>query len=85
VNDDNLSNVQQQASRHFRHKKREYLKDKINQFKSKSMGKNIRDLKRCINESKKGYQPRVNLVKDERDDLLMDPSKILNRWKNYFC
>jgi hypothetical protein len=25
------------------------------------------------------------LVKDERGDLLADPSKILNRWKNYFC
>jgi hypothetical protein len=25
------------------------------------------------------------LVKDERGDLLKDPHKILNRWKNYFC
>jgi hypothetical protein len=25
------------------------------------------------------------LVKDERGDLLADPHKILNRWKNYFC
>jgi hypothetical protein len=24
------------------------------------------------------------LVKGERDDLLADPHKILNRWKNYF-
>jgi hypothetical protein len=35
--------------------------------------------------SKKGYQPRSNLVKDERGDLLADPHKIVNRWKNYFC
>jgi hypothetical protein len=34
---------------------------------------------------KKGYQPRPNLVKDERGKLLADPHKILNRWKNYFC
>jgi hypothetical protein len=40
---------------------------------------------RGINEFKKGYQPRNNLVKDERSDLLADPHKILNRWKNYFC
>jgi hypothetical protein len=46
---------------------------------------NIRDLYRAINEFKKGYQPRTNLVKDERGDLLVDPHKILNRWKNYFC
>jgi hypothetical protein len=32
-----------------------------------------------------GYQPRINLVKDERGDLLADPHKIWNRWKNYFC
>jgi hypothetical protein len=25
------------------------------------------------------------LVKDERGDLLADPHKILNRWRNYFC
>jgi hypothetical protein len=36
VNEDNLSNVRQEASRHFRNKKREYLKDKINELKSNS-------------------------------------------------
>jgi hypothetical protein len=40
---------------------------------------------RGINEFKKGYQSRTNLVKDERGDLRADPHKILNRWKNYFC
>jgi hypothetical protein len=38
-----------------------------------------------MNEFKKGYQPRITLVKDERGDLLADPHKILNRWKNDFC
>jgi hypothetical protein len=33
---------------------------------------NIRDLYRGINEFKKGYQPRRNLVKDENGDLLAD-------------
>jgi hypothetical protein len=33
----------------------------------------------------KGYQRRTNLVKDERGDLLADPQKILNWWKNYLC
>jgi hypothetical protein len=46
---------------------------------------NIRDLYRDMNECKKGYQTRTNLVKDERGDLLADPHKILTRWKNYFC
>jgi hypothetical protein len=43
---------------------------------------NIRDLYRGINRFKKAYQPGTNLVKDERGDLLADPHKILNRWKN---
>jgi hypothetical protein len=31
-NEDNLSNVRREASRYFRNKKREYLKDKINEL-----------------------------------------------------
>jgi hypothetical protein len=84
-NEDNLSDVRWEASRHFRNKKREYLKDRINELGSNSNNKNIRDLYRDINEFKKGYQPRTNLVKEEAGDLLADSHKILDRWKNYFC
>jgi hypothetical protein len=37
-----------------------------------------------INEFKRGYQLRSNLVKDENGDLLADSNTILNRWKSYF-
>jgi hypothetical protein len=40
---------------------------------------NIRDLYRGINEFRRGYQPRNNLVKDENGDLLADSHNILNR------
>jgi hypothetical protein len=83
-NEDNLCDVRRETSRHFRNKKREYLKDKINELESNSKNKNIRDLYSGINEFKRGYQPRTNLLKDERSNLLVDPHKILNRWKNYF-
>jgi hypothetical protein len=43
------------------------------------------DLYRSINEFKKGYQHRTNLLKDEKGDLLADHHKIVNRWMNYFC
>jgi hypothetical protein len=85
VNEQNLRNVRREASRHFRNKKREYLKDKITDIELNSKNKNIRDLYRDITEFKKGYQPKTNLVKDERGDLLANPQKVLNRWKNYFC
>jgi hypothetical protein len=82
---ENLSNVRWKASRHFRNKKREYLKDSINELESNSKTRNIKILNRGINGFKKGYQPRTNLVKDKRGDLIVDPHKILNRWKNYSC
>jgi hypothetical protein len=69
----------------FRTKKREYLKNKINELETNSEHKNIRDLYRGINEFKKGYQPTTNMVKAENGDLLADFHSILNRWKNYFC
>jgi hypothetical protein len=76
--EDNLSDVRLEASRHFRKKKRGDLKDKINELESNSKNKNIRDLYREIYEFKKGYQPRTNLVKEERGELLVDSNKILN-------
>jgi hypothetical protein len=71
--EDNLSDVRWEVSRNFRNKKRDYLKDKINELESNSKNKNIRDLSKGINEFKKGYQPRTNLVKDERGYVLADP------------
>jgi hypothetical protein len=47
-------------------KKKEYLRDKINEHSKK---KNIRELFSGINEFKKGYQPRSNLVKEDSGDL----------------
>jgi hypothetical protein len=41
-------------------KKREYLKDKINDLRTNSKNKNIRDLHRGINEFKECYQPKSN-------------------------
>jgi hypothetical protein len=45
---------------------------------------NIRHLYRGINEFKKGYQLRINIVKDENGNLLADPESLLKRWKNFF-
>jgi hypothetical protein len=45
--------------------------------------KKIRDLHRGIKEFKKGFQPRINIIKNENGNLLADPPD-LNRWKNFF-
>jgi hypothetical protein len=38
----------------------------------------IPDILRGVNEFKKSYQPRSNLVKDENSDSLVSPSSV---WK----
>jgi hypothetical protein len=64
INVDNLNNIRREANRYFRNKKREYLKDKINELVTNIKKKNIRDLCIGINECKSGYQSRSNLAKD---------------------
>jgi hypothetical protein len=36
-----------------------------------------------ISDFKKGYQPRTNILKDEKGDLVADPYSILTRWRKY--
>ena len=39
---------------------------------------------RGIDDLKKGYQSRTNLVKDEKGDLVTNSHSILARWRNHF-
>jgi hypothetical protein len=59
--------------------KKEYLKAKMNDLETNSKNKNIRKLYRGISDFKKGYQPRNNVVKDEKGDLVADTHSILAR------
>jgi hypothetical protein len=81
---DNSQNLRCETSRTFRNTKRKYLKDKINELESNNKNKNNRDLYRGINEFKKGYQPIINIIKDDNGNLLTDPQGVLNRWENFF-
>jgi hypothetical protein len=58
---------------------------KFNEHETDSKKKIIRDLYRGINEFKKCYLHRTDLLKDENRDLLAESHNILNRRKNYFC
>ena len=60
------------------------MKAKIEELENNSKIKIIRDLYRGINDFKKGYQPRTDIVKDEKGDLVADSHSILARWRNYF-
>ena len=69
-------------SRHFRNKKKAYLRAKIEELETNSKIQNIRDLYRGINDFKKGNQPRGNIVKDEKGDLVADSHSIVDWWRN---
>jgi hypothetical protein len=55
------------------------VRDKSNELARNSKNKNIKELYRRINEFKRGYQPRNNIVKYEIDALLADAYNNLNR------
>jgi len=73
-NVENLKNVRRDASRHFRKKKA-----KIENLVTNRKMKNIWDLFRGISDFKKVYQPRTNIVKDDKVDLVADSHRILGR------
>jgi hypothetical protein len=49
INGDNLNAIRRVTSRHFRNKKRECMKNKIDELATNSKNNNIRDLYRGIN------------------------------------
>ena len=65
-------------------KKKEYLKTKIKEIETNHKIKNTRDMYRGNNGFKNCYQPRINMVQDEKGDLVTDCCIILSRWRNHF-
>jgi hypothetical protein len=60
------------------------VKPAIDGLESNNKIKNNRDSHRGISDIKKGYQPKTNLVEDEKGDLVADSYIILARWRNHF-
>jgi hypothetical protein len=61
-NGDNLHKLNFETCRMFRNKEREYLKDKINNHGTNNENKNIIDFLGGVNELKKEYQPRIDII-----------------------
>jgi len=83
-NVDNLNNVRREVSRYFRSKMKAYLRAKIEGIETNSRIKNIRDLYTGINEFKTMYQPRYDIVKNEKGDLIAGSHNIVARWGKSF-
>ena len=52
------------------------MKGTIEELETNSKIKNIRDLYRGINDVKKGYQPRIGIVKDRKVTWLRTPTAL---------
>ena len=85
-NVNNLNNVRCEARVHSSNKKNVHLTAKVEELETNSKIKNIRDLYsyRGINDFKKGYQPRCNIVKDKMGNLVADCNSVLGRWRKHF-
>jgi len=59
------------------------LRAKIEELETNGKIQNIRGFYRGINDIKKEYQPRCNIVKNEKGDLVADSHNIVARWTNY--
>jgi hypothetical protein len=62
--------MRHEVSRPFRNKQKEYLKAKLDEPETNSKIKNIRYLCTGIIEFKKDFQPRTDIVKDEKRDFV---------------
>jgi hypothetical protein len=80
----NLNHLKCEDSRHFRNKKKEYLKAKIDVLVTNSKVKNITDLYWGIIDLKKVYQPRTKIVMDEKGDFVTGSHSISATWRNHF-
>jgi len=57
---------------------------KIQEIEGNGKTNNIRDLYKGVKSLRKGYQPTLGMIRNERGDLQADPTKIIDVWKNYF-
>jgi len=53
-NVDNMNNIRHEVSRHFRNKKKAYLRAKIEELETNSKIQNMRDLYRGISDLRRG-------------------------------
>ena len=80
----NLNSVRREASRHFRNRKKEHLEAKIDELETNSKIENIRKFYKGINDFKKGYERRTNIIKDEKGDLVAYLDSTVGRWGKHF-
>ena len=68
----------------YKRKKKEEAQKNIREIEENRRAKRTRDQYQGINNVKKGYQPRLMMVKDKEGRLLVNQEEVKERWKQYF-
>ncbi|PSN55555.1 hypothetical protein C0J52_12130 [Blattella germanica] len=71
-NSEQLCSIRRETTRFLKNKKREYLKEKINDLEINAKNRNIRELYQGNRIERTGFQARTNIIKDENGDMLAD-------------
>ena len=70
INAEAYSELKRRTSSTFRSRKREYIKEKINEIGKNNANKDVRNMYREIGEIRGGHQSRTDMMKDENGNLL---------------
>ena len=57
---------------------------KITEIESNRRNRRAREQYRGINEVRKGFRPRTNMIRDKNGVVLVNESEIKERWREYF-
>jgi hypothetical protein len=79
-----FSDAAKATGRSIRQKKAAYLKGKINEIETNSQRNNVRAMYIGINSHRKGFQARLNVVRNEEGNLVADAQGVLKKWKDHF-
>ena len=72
------------ANRILKKKKKEHLKQKINNIEEARQNNDVRKFYKDINDGRKTFKPRSNICKSEDGTLLCNKEQVLKRWKEFF-
>lgn len=73
-----------EAKKSMRCKKRESINKQLDQIDQDRKEGRIRRHYLGIKKIKRGYQPRIQMVKDKNNKLITNPRDVNSRWKEYF-
>ena len=77
-------NKRKEAHKIIRNKKKLYIKNVIESIEEDQKYNNTRKMYQTINQFKKGYQHKFNMIRNKKGELAMNTKERAEIWKEYF-